>query len=246
MTNQETAQISKYQKEYDQKFEEIKSITSKTKQAYVPILCGIIKKGWPHYTNQEIQDKVIRDCDQKLGWNRDTVNNYIPSEFRPDSPQLRGAKTKADKKILSLERENAPKIEQALRYFDKITEIPIKELPAEKPEPEEFEISEEMDAKLADMGMGRFGSQGKTLHGVLGDINLGLARAFKALTESKYMPTEDSDLIVDYIKPSREFRKSLAIELDDRRRTTLHNWLHYVTVAAEDMIEQIKEAEASK
>lgn len=240
MTNQEHAQVSKYQKEYDQKFEEIKSITSKTKQAYVPILCKIIKKGWPHYTNEEIQDKVIRDCDQKLGWNEDYIYSCIPSDFRPQQAKVRARQKFSQEKI---EKENAPKIEQALKYFDKITEIPIKDPPQPKAEPEEFEISEEMDEKLTEMGMGRFGSQGKTLRAVLGDINEGLAKAFKGLTEARYMPTENDDLIVDIIKPSREFRKSLALELDDRHRTTLHNWCHYVSVAIEDMIEQINAAE---
>jgi hypothetical protein len=242
MTNQETIQEvrkKKLSKSYGELLGELKDLFQKTAAVYVPELCVALAVEHTDWSNREIQDKIYLDLDGI--WAKSTITESFPSWIHKPGKVAGGKK--------AWETRNARKLAETKKIFVSLEKVDLPPPPATSPakdDDEEFEISEEMDAKLADMGMGRFGSQGKTLHGVLGDINLGLARAFKALTESKYMPTEDSDLIVDYIKPSREFRKSLAIELDDRRRTTLHNWLHYVTVVAEDMIEQIKAAEASK
>jgi hypothetical protein len=241
MTNQETIQEvrkKKLSKSYDELLGELKDLFQKTAAVYVRELCEALAVEHLDWSNREIEDKIYLDVEGM--WAKSTIKVSFPSWIHKPG-RVAGAKK-------AWETRNARKLADTKKIFMSLEKVDLPAPPASSPakDDNEFEISEEMDAKLADMGMGRFGSQGKTLHGVLGDINLGLARTFKALTESKYMPTEDSDLIVDYIKPSREFRKSLAMELDDRRRTTLHNWLHYVTVVAEDMLEQIKEAEASK
>ncbi len=242
MTNQETIQEvrkKKLSKSYEQLLAEIKDLFRKSASVYVPELCTALAVEHTDWSNRQIRDKVSLDLEGY--WVQGTIDNSLPSWIFPPGRHAGGKK--------AYETRNARKLEQThkmLVSLEKIDLPPPPVTPREKPEDEEFEISEEMDAKLSEMGMGRFGSQGKTLSTVLGDINEGLARAFKSLTEARYMPTEDEDLIVDYIKPTREFRKSLALELDDKPRTYLHNWLHYTIVVAEDMIEQINAAEKSK
>lgn len=233
MSTIQKQQENKYQKEYEEKFDEIKSITSRTKQAYVPILCKLVKKGWPDETDDWRQDKVIEDCEKRLGWNTDTVYNYIPSEFRPDQGHV---KSEARKKILRIEKENAPKVEAALKYFDKITELVIREPPQPKPEL----ISEE---KLHDLGLGSYGESHKSIHRVRNEIHEGIRLLFKALCDDKDLPNDQDDLIVDYIKPTREYRLGLAMEFDQAQRTNMHNKLHFVIAAAEDMIEQLDKAD---
>jgi hypothetical protein len=226
----------KYRDEYDKKFDEIKSITSRTKQAYVPILCKLIKSGWPEYTNQEIQHKVLNDCEQKLGWESGHIYNCIPSEFRPVQKQVERRKLQ---KILNIERNNAPKIEQALKYFDKITEIPIKESPQEESEPVN-------DEELHDRGMGSYGGDGggKTVFGIRNDIHQNGRMFFKTLCDGNEPPVSaDEDLFRDYIKPTRDFRSTIAFESDQTERASLHNLMHNIIEIAEDMIDQIDKAD---
>jgi hypothetical protein len=56
-----------------------------------------------------------------------------------------------------------------------------------------------------------------------------------------YGATED--FILDYLKPTREFRKSLMLELSKDERTNVFNYMHYITQLAEDTINMIDEAE---
>ena len=74
-----------------------------------------------------------------------------------------------------------------------------------------------------------------------GAISESAYKLFAVLTNNKSPPNDTDDLIVDYIKPSREFRRGLMLEVGEDRRIAIHNALHYASVAIEDMIEIIDE-----
>jgi hypothetical protein len=237
----------KLSKSYAQLLGELRDLVRKTGTVYVPQLCEALAVENPLMSNIEVRNRVHLDLEGI--WTRGSIETFFPSwVLRPGS--VAGAKK-------GWETRNARKLQTLKKISETFEKVELPPPPA-MPTPrqaasditgEEFEeieetgISEEMDSKLAEIGMGRFGSQGKTLYSVLAEINGGLARVFKGLTEAKVMPTVEDDLLVDFIRPTREFRKSLALELDSRHRTTLHNWCHYASVVIEDMIEQIKAAE---
>jgi hypothetical protein len=221
------------QEEYYKTFDEIRSITSRTKQAYVPILCKRKRAGWQDMSNEDLQNEVVNDCENKLGWNPNTVYGYIPTEFRASNVNIEARKIKKFQKI---ERENAPKVEQALKYFEKITELPIEEI--EEPEPEPLS-----DQEYHDLGLATYGTSDKTMHTIRNDIHQHARMLFRSLCDDKEIPYQDEDLLVDYIKPTREYRLTIAYELDKSQRAHLHNVMHAVIEAAEDMIDQIDKAD---
>ena len=96
------------------------------------------------------------------------------------------------------------------------------------------------------LGVSHYGETGKSTRQLTGAISEHVYKLFAALTNNNSPPDESDDLIVAYIKPSREFRKGLMLEVNRDRRTEIHNVLHYVSVAIEEMIETINEIDNDK
>jgi hypothetical protein len=63
----------------------------------------------------------------------------------------------------------------------------------------------------------------------------------KALTNRKYTPTQD--VLFDLIRPTREFRKGLYLELNQTERAYLWNYLGMVYYVIDDMIDIMDELE---
>ena len=212
-----STEIEQFQQDYYNTFEQIRSITSKTKQAYVPILCKLVARGWPDKTLEWRQNKVMHDCMKTLGWEKLTVYTYIPSEFRPHPRKAAGPLVR---KILTTEKANATKVLEALKYFDKIQEIPMKEPPAIHITPEH-----------------RKPEHGKTITEQRESITHYASGLFKSLTNMDHLPKDDEDVNDIYIEPSREFRRGLVLESDFETRTALCNLLYEVDAVTEDMLE---------
>jgi hypothetical protein len=106
-------------------------------------------------------------------------------------------------------------------------------------EDEEFERFEQK------YGLAEFGTTGKSLRGLYASIISNANGLFKALSLDD-IPSKEEDFIVNYMRPTREFRRSLALELTERQRTMIHNYLSYTIDMAEDMIEMIREIDEKK
>jgi hypothetical protein len=65
---------------------------------------------------------------------------------------------------------------------------------------------------------------------------------WKRLTNRENMPRLTEDLILEHIKPTREYRK-FVYELDKTQKAELRNWVYYVIKAAEDLLEIIDDAD---
>lgn len=76
----------------------------------------------------------------------------------------------------------------------------------------------------------------------MGNIRDACRQLWTALTDKQNMPHKDEDLIVDHIKPTREYRK-FVYGLTKDNLHGLHDWLSYTIVAAQDMLETIEEAD---
>jgi hypothetical protein len=63
----------------------------------------------------------------------------------------------------------------------------------------------------------------------------------KALTNRKYTPTQD--VLFELIRPTREFRKGLYLELNETERAYLWNYLGMVYYVIDDMIDIMDELE---
>jgi len=66
----------------------------------------------------------------------------------------------------------------------------------------------------------------------------------KALTNRKYTPTQD--VLFDLIRPTREFRKGLYLELNETERAYLWNYLGMVYYVIDDMIDIMDELEKNE
>lgn len=137
-------------------------------------------------------------------------------------------------KALKSSAESADKLRQDMK------DIPIP--PEPKPiKDKEEQTDEEFNQTMQGLGVAPYGETGKSTMELTGAISEHAYKLFAALTNNDSPPNESDDLLVDYIKRSREFRKGLMLEVDKDRRTAIHNALHYVSVAIDDMIEIIND-----
>jgi putative lipoic acid-binding regulatory protein len=227
MINKTIQQAKAIGKSSEELIEEARSVVIKSAAAYVPLISKAISEENPNFQLMEIHREVFKRCGDI--WKKHTIEQNWGDFARTYE------KTGKYKGIAATKK--AEQTEQISRVFEKIPE------PKGRKEEEFTPVSEEVDAEMHELGIGKFGNTGKSLRELKGDILGRSADLFEALTQ-KHIPYDDNeDLLVDYIKPTREFRRGLILELDETDRTSVHNWLHYTSVAIEDMLEIIKEAE---
>jgi len=225
MAMQKQKQKQKAEKSYEERSQEIRlelrRAIGKYGFVYIPELCELLKKEGK--TNSEIQEKVTADWSDI--WEASSIYEYLPSWVH-DQAQV--AKIKK-----GWETRNANKLKASKTVFDEQAKIEIQE--PKLPQPEEQEWDENLPSKFREIGQ-----KGKTVLGQLGAINGGMQELFKALTESEHLPYDNEDLIVDYIKKTRDFRKNLILELDENDRKRLHNRLNAVEAVVQDTLDLLE------
>jgi hypothetical protein len=224
LTMQEQKQKAK-RKSYQEILDDVRAIFSKTAAVYIPEMCRALKEEQPGYTNSDIQRKIeidLRDINTPL-----TIYTFLPPWMRDDKRSQQAAK--------AWETKNQKKIDAVRKNLTELKEIDLAEPPKEK------ESYEGEDLDLEGGRLATYGEKGRSISGMKGNITYHGARLFEALTESDHLPYNDEDLIVDYIKPSREHRKSFVLELDEQGRKTVWNCLGAVQAAVEEMLDLLEE-----
>lgn len=239
-------------KNYDFVSNKVRKLLSATAQTFIPELCEALKNDWfPTMPEKELQkNKGIRDAirDKILNewsnetiyshsqdniWSDRTIKIFFPKWLRNPSENLTmetAREAKINKKLLISEHEKK-KIEQI-----------AEELPQDVIVEEEEETPTGLtDETMHELGVAPYGETGRSTRDLTGDISLYAYKLFAALTNNNSPPNTSDDLLVDYIRPSREFRRGLMLEVGSNRRAAIHNALHYASVAIEDMIEIIDE-----
>jgi hypothetical protein len=229
---QEQQQKKKIKKTYDERSQEIRLEMRRTigkfGYIYIPELCELLKEQEPNLTNQEIKDRIESDWGDV--WEISSIRQYFPSSLH-DQIRVKQAKK-------AWETKNARKLNSVKTVFTELDNIVLSPAPPE--------IDEEFDVERHRLGLAEYGNTGKTVFELTGDISEHAYDLFAALTNIKSPPNPSDDLLVDYIRPSREFRKGLMLEVDESTRTEIHNALHYASVALKDMIEIIREIDEKK
>lgn len=237
-------------KNYDAVANKIKKLLSATAQTFIPELCQALKDDWfPTMPEKDLQnnkgirdamrDKIVNEwsCDtiykreEDNIWKESTILHFLPKWLRHPSEKYTmeaAREAKFRKKILISETEK--------KKIDQIAE----ELPQDVIIEEE-ESTGLSDETMHELGVAPYGETGKSTRDLTGDISLHAYKLFAALTNNTSPPNTSDDLLVDYIRPSREFRRGLMLEVGSNRRAAIHNALHYASVAIEDMIEIIDE-----
>lgn len=219
-------QKKKAKKTYQQLLDEVKSMMSNTAAIFIPQLCEALKEERPELTNEEIQADIYRDCHGI--WEDSTIYKSFPSWIYDQGAVKRSKK--------GWETRYANELRSAEKLSAQLTRIHI-------PEPKLETKIQDTDIELEDAELTKYGDKGKTLLTKYGDITRPIAELFSGLTEHEYMPHVDEDVILDHIKPTREYRRGIVLELDEEKRTTLHNWLAWVDLAIHDMLALIQEAD---
>lgn len=233
---QETKKKTK--KSYAQLLKEAEETNKKVAAIYVRQLCEALRDENPEMSYAEIREKVFADC-SAIGWGGktgSTIYHNFPSWLIEDDPhhqrQVKAWETRHANQLNSI-ADSAIKVQQDVKN------IPLPPEPKEKKE----ELDEEFFSTLQELGVAPYGETGKSTRELTGAISEHAYKLFAALTNNDSPPNTSSDLLVDYIRPSREFRRGLMLEVGAARRAAIHNALHYVSVALEDMIEIISEVE---
>ena len=242
---------NKSTKKYDKVTKKIKKLLGATAQTFIPELCEALKQDWYPYLTEEqirndkkirdsIRDKILEDWSNESMyhsedsiWSNGVILRWVPKWLKNPSEKLtmetaRDAKIKSKSQISEREKQ---KLEQI------VEELPDSVIVQE----EEPVPDEEFYGTLQELGVAPYGETGKSTRALTGDISEHAYKLFAALTNMSSPPNTSDNLLVDYIRPSREFRRGLMLEVDSHRRTAIHNALHYASVAIEDMIQIISE-----
>jgi hypothetical protein len=218
-------QQKKLKKSYSALIEEIRSVMSKTAAVYIPELCTALAVEDPHLSNKEIKDRIYLDLNGI--WEESTIEKSFPSWIHNPGKVATAKK--------AWETKNAKKsssVEKIITELNKV-DLPEPRLPEIRYEHEELDFE---GGRLA-----TYGEKGKTISQLKGNITYHTARLFEALTESDHLPFDSEDLTVDYIKPTRQFRKSLVLELDEQGRKTVWNALGAVEAAIQDTLDILED-----
>src|SRR4030095_9191 len=227
-------QEQKPKKTLDELIQELKSITKKMAVVYVPQIADAVEyehPDWDIYKKRDFVSKSFVDN----GWNE----QYIDRVIREHAPQLNEGNVFHHAQITRWKNQkNDEKLKASIDNFNKQTKN------MEPPEVKEREPEPMSDEELTDLGVASYGGREKSIFDIKNEIWKGARILFSALCDEKEAPyTAEEDLLVDYIKPTREYRLTLAYELDKSQRANIHNLLHSVIEASEDMIDQIDKAD---
>ena len=224
-------------KEYDRKFEEIKDITSKTKQKYVPELCEILRKADPTLEGKEIGNKVKEDCEERVGWNWDTVQAYLPSfAVNPKASEAR-------KKVI-YETQNKDKLNKISKNFENLAQVDLPEPPQPKEPKETFTPLTDEEIDNTGIKMYPFGETGqKSIMSLQSDMFTSGDRLFKTLANNKPLNTTGRNDIDADVKDTREWRLGLFLEMTKSERSVVSNIANSLIAVLNDTIDQIEKAD---
>src|SRR5215510_3202291 len=174
---------------------------------------------------EEIRESIFADCSE-FDLNTGTIRNAFPSWLQSEK--------RREMNVRAWERKNAAKLQNMNQKFIELTKIDLPEPPKPK---------EDTEGEGWDLEGGRtvtYGEKEKSYSTMKGTITLRCAQLFEALTEINHLPFGRDDLENDYIKPSRDYRKTIVLESDDQSRTTLWNCLGAVDSVIQDMLELLE------
>jgi hypothetical protein len=226
-----TIQKQKDKKSSEELIQEAKDADRKLVSIYVPLICQAIQEENPEFTLKEIQRNCVERCQKaELPWSALYIGQHW-GEF------ARAYEKSGKYKGISAERKSSLR-KKIFNTFDKIPQPKIIEPPEEKYTPVN---DEELDKELHSMQLGKFGTTGKSIREIYGDITHYANGLFETLTQKEMPYADNVDLIVDYIKPSREYWRSLMLEFDEIKRTRTHNELSFLAELIEDRLQIISE-----
>src|SRR6185503_97856 len=254
--NEKEINTDKPTRHYDAIATNVRKLLSASCQTFIPQLCDALRQDWaPELSDEQIRrqlkfqklirSKIVSEWSKEGGhsedniWSDKTIPIWFPNWLRNPLQEEVGAKNlvranEALAKKIAISKMQKTALVKFATSLPKTVIIPEPKQPQEKYTPLD---DEELDKELHSMQMGKFGETGQSLRELYGDITHHSDGLFKVLTQ-KDMPYADNvDLIVDFIKPTREYWKSLMLEFDETKRTRLHNELSFLTELIEDRLE---------
>jgi ParB/RepB/Spo0J family partition protein len=159
---------------------------------------------------------------------------HVPSEDMPESRQVEIAKA-----IAPIKQQQARKVCKAIEQDPKLDVHDVVEEVTYEDKNENEDNGREIPEQFPELGTE------KTELTRMGDIRDASYAEWTALTGKEFMPHKTDDLLVDHIKPTREFRRSIIAGLSEDNRHGLHDWLSYTEAAINDMLTVIEEFDKS-
>lgn len=222
----EQIQRKKSKKSYEELLNEAREIASKTAAVFVPQMADALREENPQWTNQEIQDKIYLDC--KGIWEEGTIYVSFPSWVHNQKSVATAKK--------GWETRNERKLQEAKKLFGRLNENELKPLKLRHEEEEE-----EPDEYIGEPMLESYGDNEESPLTVYGKINGPMRELFKALTNKELPTSTEIDLILEYLKPTREYRKGIFYEIEKDMRTYMYNAMVYTRDALNDTLKILDE-----
>ena len=251
-------------KNYDIVSKKIRKLLSATAQTFIPELAEALAKDWyPQLSleqiknnkeaRESIRDKIFEDWSKDQGpysqdniWSDITIRVRLPKWLKNPTQQMTTvqAREMAREAKIELKSSISEREKQKLENF--ATTLPDTVI---IPEPKNKDVidDEEWERMAPSSKYLEIGEKGKTVMEQVQEIRGGAFRLFSGLTEKTRFPSfHDEDLILDYIKPTREFRRSLVSEMDESQRIDMYNNLGAVDAVVQDMLEILEQNKSKK
>ncbi|HEX7178371.1 MAG TPA: hypothetical protein VF220_01510 [Nitrososphaeraceae archaeon] len=257
MQQQEEQKRKKTTKRYDEVCKRIRKLLDATAQTFIPELCEALAQDWyPDLSKDEIKnnseardkirDKVFSEWSNERGndtpWGERAIRLWLADFVKnPDKQTDEWHNKLIDAAAESRIARKSAIDEREKQKLDKIADsLPNSViLPPEREQESESGLTPEVAQEL---GVSKYGDTGKSRNQLMGAISESGYKLIAALSNNSSPPiSEEDDMMVDYIRPSKEFRKGLFLEADKRKRVEMHNLLHNVILIAENTIEIINE-----
>src|SRR6266496_1486363 len=220
MSKVDTIPTEEQEKAEEEYFELVKQGNAEADKAekivgckYIEPCSRLLKKAHPNYTQDDIIDRIYLDFRGR--WERSYIYTMIDSSLHNDA-NVKGA-------VKGWKTRNAKKLEISNNLFEKALE--------EAPEPPDITMPEREQEERSD----------HRILTVYGRITEACDKLWAALTEEDVMPHFDEDLTIEHIKPTRDFRRTIAFETAGNQLPFLDHRLECIDAVVTDMRKLINE-----
>lgn len=233
----------------------INKLLGATVANYIPIACDELRADWfptmddetlkanpavQEAMKEEIYNLFAKERIHDGVWKESAIENWLRPWLRDVDRQewtKNSIRKATEVRLEKIRNKYLAKLEDEKRVMDRL----VNRLPEPVKEEEE-----EPEVTTGGWSTGpskyqKLGEETKSSLTKMGDVRDACRELWTALTDKEHMPHLDEDLIVNHIKPTREYRKFIY-ELDEHEQAGLYNWLVYTDAALHDMLEILEEA----
>lgn len=244
---------------YDKVCQNVRKLLSATCQTFVPEACDALRRDWfpgvsdhgmreniksQNMIRQRIYEDWSRESNGEGLWKESTINIFFPGWMRSPARQADAASRLEKvreaallKKISISDEQKRALSRQAERLPENvIISEPVEEQPKVIGTKPYERAMEEEEIRKRDI---------ETPYHNYGIINKAADFMWMSLTGYGLHGRvhDDDDIMLDHVKPTRDFRRRIAEGIAKDERAQQHNWIYWLTLLMKDYLDDLDKAD---